>query len=351
VPLAAPPEGSGRWRIPSSTAIAIGVVVILLLYQVRTALLPFVLAAIPAYLCTPLLDRLAARTGVPRWLFAAIAWVLLASGGSLLGYFGVKALAEEWSLIGVNLQGNIARFVHDLMGGRQLPLPGGAADSAQIAAYAMGAASAWVRETSNAVQVAAWGFTGFFGFILVWVLLGYFLVEGRQIARGMLWVVPPAYRAFALEVWTRVDPMLRRYFIGVALVLLYTTVAAYAGLGLVLGLHHAFFLALLTGVLEVIPVIGPVAAAVIAGIAATQQAQGPWNILAYALYATALRVSIDQLFGPFVLGRAAHLPPVLIIFCFLSGGLLFGIVGVILAVPVALAVKVTLATLYGEPRA
>jgi predicted PurR-regulated permease PerM len=49
-----------------------------------------------------------------------------------------------------------------------------------------------------------------------------------------------------------------------------------------------------------------------------------------------------------VLGRAARLHPTVIIFCFLSGGLLFGIAGMILAVPVALTIKVTLATLYGE---
>jgi predicted PurR-regulated permease PerM len=72
-------------------------------------------------------------------------------------------------------------------------------------------------------------------------------------------------------------------------------------------------------------------------------------IIAYALYATALRISIDQLFGPLALGTAAQLHPVLVIFCFLSGALLFGIVGVIMAVPVALVVKTILALLYDEP--
>ena len=45
---------------------------------------------------------------------------------------------------------------------------------------------------------------------------------------------------------------------------------------------------------------------------------------------------------------AAHVHPVLIIFCFLAGGIILGIPGVILAVPVALVVKSTLATLYGD---
>ncbi len=72
------------------------------------------------------------------------------------------------------------------------------------------------------------------------------------------------------------------------------------------------------------------------------------SILAYTLYAIALRLSIDQIVGPIVLGRAAHVHPVLIIFCFFTGGIVFGIPGVILAVPVALLIRSTLATLYGD---
>ena len=70
--------------------------------------------------------------------------------------------------------------------------------------------------------------------------------------------------------------------------------------------------------------------------------------VSYFVYVTALRFSIDQVVGPLVLGKAGRVSPVLIIFCFLVGGALFGIVGVILAVPVALAIRIALATLYGD---
>jgi predicted PurR-regulated permease PerM len=131
-------------------------------------------------------------------------------------------------------------------------------------------------------------------------------------------------------------------------VVIYATVASYVGLGFFLGIQHAVLLALLTGVLETVPVIGPTSAAFIAGLVSLQTATGIMSIVNYALYATALRLSIDQLLGPVVLGTAAHVHPVLIIFCFLAGGIVFGIPGVILAVPVALLIKSTLATLYGD---
>jgi predicted PurR-regulated permease PerM len=136
----------------------------------------------------------------------------------------------------------------------------------------------------------------------------------------------------------------------VALVVAYAAAAAYLGLALVLRLQHAAVLALLTGLLEAVPVVGPLAAAVLGGLVAVRQAAGSWDIGAYVLYVIALRLSIDQLVGPIVLGKAASVRPVVIIFCFLVGGALFGVVGVILAVPFALAVRVTLSVLYDEPR-
>jgi predicted PurR-regulated permease PerM len=191
---------------------------------------------------------------------------------------------------------------------------------------------------------------GLFGFMLVWVLIAFFLLDTPALAAGVLWLVPPRRRAQVEHIWHQLDPLLRRYFIGVAAVVAYATVAAYLGLGLLLGLRHAVVLALLTGVLEIIPIVGPLAAAVMAGLVAVQQAANSSDIWAYAGYATALRLSIDQLVGPIVLGNAARVHPVVVIFCFLAGGTLFGIVGMILAVPTALLVKVTLSVLYREAR-
>ena len=89
---------------------------------------------------------------------------------------------------------------------------------------------------------------------------------------------------------------------------------------MILGINHAVFLALLTGILEIVPVIGPTSAAILAGLVSLRTATGIINIFEYAAYATLLRLSIDQIVGPVVLGRAAHVHPVLIIFCFLAGG-------------------------------
>src|SRR5262249_21151340 len=132
-------------------------------------------------------------------------------------------------------------------------------------------ASQLADAAANGLQGAV-AFGTMFGMILTLVLLFYFLSSGPGMARGLLQLVPPRQRALITRIWTVLDPVLNRYFVGVFLVVAYAAAAAYVGLGLVLGIPHAVPLALLTGFMEMIPVIGPAAAAVIAGLVAIHQA-------------------------------------------------------------------------------
>jgi predicted PurR-regulated permease PerM len=335
-------------RFSNLTTITVVVGLVVFLYFVREILLPFAVAAVVAFVATPLVDWLAARTRAPRWMYALGVLFVIMGLGALLGWLGAPPLIRELQRIAGNLQGTVTDFVRVLLGNRTLDLMGQRLDAAGIGALVAHQAQSWMQG-GRILEVAAIGAAGFFGGILTLVLLGYFLLDAHRIGRGLAWLIPPRYRPFTARVGRDLEPVLRRYFIGVGLVVLYASTAAYIGLGVFLKLQHAVFLALITGLLELIPFVGPAASAVIAGLVAVQQASSAWSIIAYIIYATALRISIDQFFGPLVLGRAAYVPPVLVMFCFLSGGLLFGIVGVVLSVPVALSIKVLLGIIYQDP--
>lgn len=330
---------------PSITAIIIGVVVAVFLYFIRDILLPFVLAGILAYICTPVVDWLTARTRWPRPLFAIAVLLMLMAFAALFTYLGVPVLLREVTRLSNDLQGSIETLIKQLIGDGTVQLLSQPINAAKIANYAADGLRSWLSQ-GHMFTIAAFGFAGVFAFILTWVLLGYFLIGGPALSDSLFWLIPPNHRPFAHRVWSDLHQVLWRYFVGVALVVLYASIVAYIGLGLILGIRHAVFLAILTGVLEIIPVAGPLASAVIAGLVAVREAAGAWNIIAYIVYAVALRISIDEFFGPIVLGRAAHVPPALVIFCFLAGGILFGVVGVIMAIPVALAIKAILYELY-----
>ncbi|HZD90067.1 MAG TPA: AI-2E family transporter [Pseudolabrys sp.] len=348
VPPPSQPRGSRNELRASLTAVGIIVTLTIFFYLVRQVLLPFVIAGILAYVFTPLVDWLHNRYRWPRWVFAVGVLLTLMVIAATVSYLAWPAVYGEFSRLGTNLHGTIQRFIAQFIGNKNFSMFGETLNANVIADRVIQGIHQWFSQSGAIIHVAALSFAGMFGFILAWVLTGYFLVDAVRIREGLFWLVPPHHRPFIRRVWGSLNPVLRRYFIGVGCIVIYASSAAYLGLGLVLQLKHAVFLAILTGFLEVIPVIGPAASAVIAGLVAVEEAKSSWGIIAYVIYATLLRISIDEFFGPIVLGRAAHIRPVMVIFCFLSGGILFGIVGIVLAIPVALTVKVTLNELYKE---
>jgi predicted PurR-regulated permease PerM len=321
------------------------------LYFIKLILLPFILPAVLAYICTPAVDRLAQRTHWPRMLFAVLFFLaILAVAGAFAVFAGERIVAQAQSLAR-DMPGILQKFVGEAVDNHSIQVLGYTVDAHQIVQWVLDRIREWIGQTGVLPLLAGYSIATLMGAFMSVVLLFYFLTSGENIARGLVWIAPPHRRPLVRRIWARLDPVLMRYFVGMIVVVVYATAASYVGLGFFLGIHHAILLALLTGILETVPVIGPTSAAIIAGLVSLQTATGFMSIIDYALYATALRLSIDQLIGPIVLGTAAHVHPVLIIFCFLAGGIVFGIPGVILAVPVALLIKSTLATLYGDSSA
>src|SRR6202167_4109670 len=330
-------------------AIIVGAVILaVFLCFIKLILLPFVLAAIVAYICTPLLDWAARRTKWPRILFAVGLFLVLVGVTGVMIAFAAKRLIAESTEIAAGLQGMLENFVRQAEGEEPVSLFGLSMNTHDLVQNVLVRIRAWISQTDQIEFLVGYSFGAFMGAFLAVVLLFYFLADGKRVTSELFWIVPPHRRPLVARIWARLDPVLMRYFIGVIAVVAYATVAAYIGLGVILGIKQAVFLALLTGILEIVPFIGPTSAAVIAGLASLRTASGFTNIVEYAAYATLLRLSIDQIVGPVVLGRAARVHPVLIIFCFLAGGIVLGIPGIILAVPIALLVKSALATIYGD---
>ncbi|MGJ0506287.1 MAG: AI-2E family transporter [Methylocystis sp.] len=334
--------------IPEAAAVAVLLALLVIVPEVRWALLPFVLAVLLAYLCTPLVDKIAAHFRLSRLIAVISVYASLLAMLAVVALFGVPPLVHELKRLISDMQSVLRTLAQGLVDDHAVTILGKSMDPQQMADAATSGIRDWLGATGRITEFAAMSFATLFGGILVLVLLFYMLAQGPEIVRGVLWLIPRDKRAAIERVWILLDPLLWRYVIGVLIVVAYATVAAYVGLGFVLGLKHAFFLALLTGLLEMIPVIGPGSSALIGGLVAIHNAAGILPVISYAAYVIVLRLSIDQILGPLVLGKAAALSPVTIIFCFLLGGALFGIAGVILAVPVAIAIKTSIGVLRDE---
>jgi predicted PurR-regulated permease PerM len=332
----------GGWPIAAALA-----VVAIILYEVRYALLPFVFAAAIGFVTDPLIVAVQRRSGLRRWLVAALLYVVLLAVVGLLGYaIGVNAAHDLVQLI-EQMPAILRKFIEQATGANGIVLFGTTYTTDDI----VNAITERFHDVMALGLVArAGGLTigALFGLALTIVLTPYFMISGPRLAAGAIWLIPPERRHSVRELLPKIVPILRRYLIGIVLVVVYASTIAWIGFGPVFHLSNAILLAITVGVLELVPVIGPLSSATLVGIVALQQASLQAAILLVAVV-VALRLSIDNLVGPLVLGSATRLHPVVVIAGFTCGAMLFGVVGLLLAVPIAVCIKITLEHYYAEP--
>jgi predicted PurR-regulated permease PerM len=149
-------------------------------------------------------------------------------------------------------------------------------------------------------------------------------------------------------VWTKIvrdlNFLLSRYVRALALL----SLAALVVYGVVLSLLGAPFALLLAGVaglLEVIPVFGPLAAGIaILTVALFNGYPHVWWLLAFVV---GYRIFQDYVLNPYLMSEGVHVPPILVVFGILAGDELAGVAGIFLSIPVLAAARI----IYGRIRA
>lgn len=348
-PLRDAPPVTQRRPPANKWAIALAVAVSLVfLYIVRLAVLPFLIAAAIGFAASPAIRWLTGRTPIGRGLAALLVYlaVMALLGGAF--YIAFAALAGEVGHVLHDLPSLITRFLRELLGGDQIELFGQKLQATAIAAEATQDLVAALGQPERWLLFGLYAFGAVTGLTLLIVLIYFFLSGGPDLAQGALWLVPPEYRDEAAEVAGKIAPMLRRYLIGLFAIFVFASIATWLFIAFVLHLPFAVLLGIVTGALELVPVLGPAVSATLIGLLSLEQ-HGMWSLVAFAIYVTAFRLAIDRLLGPLVLGAAVSLHPVVIMFAMLAGGLVLGIIGVILAVPVAASVKIVLEHYYAQP--
>ena len=332
----------GGWAITAVLAI-----IAVLLYEIRIALLPFVFAVAVAFVTDPLIRTVQRRLRSPRWPVAATLYIIIVAVLGGAGYWiGTTAAADLMNVV-AHAPEILHHFLDEIVGSKGVTLLN-QTYTPDILVQDLVAALKGMVGLGVVGQAAGFGLSVIFGTFLTLVLMPYFMISAPRLAAGSIWLLPPERRSSVEDLLPRIVPVLRRYLIGLCIVVLYTATAAWIGFGPAFHLPHAVLLAITVGVLELIPVIGPFASASIVGLTAVQQ-NGIWAAAFLFGFAIALRLSIDNLVGPIVLGEAARLHPVVVIISFVCGAILFGVVGLLIAVPVVVCIKTTLEHYYAEP--
>lgn len=326
-------------RILSTVCIFIAVAAFL--YGIRDTLVLFLFAIFFGYLLDPLVTRIqnSPLARHSRGLAIAETYIVLGCGLALLTFFFGPQLAKDTR----SLLQSLPNLLENVTSGKIV--------------WQLGSKHGWSYETqlhieqlisSHRQEILNW--IGQLGaeaahflanalwFVLVPILAVFFLTDGRHFAQKLIDTFDRRdQRRLLREVIDDLDGMLAR-FIFSQILMGGCAIVAYSSFLLLVRFPYALALGVGGGILEFIPVVGPlVAAGIILGVGFLTGFSPLWAVL---LFLGAWRLCADYAISPHIYGRGLKMHPLAAIAAVLMGGELGGILGVYLAIPIAAAIRV-----------
>jgi len=346
-PAAPAPERIGiNWSDQSVRLLALAVAVAVVLWLARDILGPFVVAGVLAYAFSPVVSAVHSRTHMPRAAVIGIGYLLLFGAVAILVAFAAEKAGSELRDLSSNGRDIISSALHQLFG-NSLTIAGNTISIDDLAIEIRRVLAGLVNSPSNAFQMAERAVDIGLQAVLCLIVTFYLLLDGHRFGQFALRFLDPSQRAETLRIAHRIHVVLGRWLRGQLLLIVLVSAVIYVVLGPILHIPYALALGILSGVLEIIPLVGPLIAASIAGTVTFATHGTDTTIVVLVVYLVVRQVE-DQVVMPLVIGRAVHLHPVITIFAVLVGLSTWGVLGGLLGVPVAAALNVTLHELYPE---
>lgn len=164
----------------------------------------------------------------------------------------------------------------------------------------------------------------------------YFIVEENFIRNFLMKFFKKEQAERVALIFDKTERRMGTWFRGELVLMVVIGVVTYIGL-LVIGVRHALSLAVIAGLLEVFPVIGPIISAVPAFIFAVNQSYF-LGISTLALY-TIIQQLENNLIVPWVMKQAIGLNKILILIVLIAGGKLAGVLGLFIAIPLTITIQ------------
>jgi len=201
-----------------------------------------------------------------------------------------------------------------------------------------------LKNIASSVFLGLFSFLGgFVSAMLIIVISFYLAIEENGIERFVKAIVPPKLRLRILKIIGKIQLKLGRWFIGQLSLGFIVGAMSLAGLYL-LGVPYALVLAIIAGIFELIPYLGPALSAIPAIIIALTVSP-TLAILTLVLYFLIQQFE-NYLIVPKVMEKSVNLHPVVTIIAVIVGGKLAGITGAILAIPIATIASIILEDFY-----
>lgn len=211
--------------------------------------------------------------------------------------------------------------------------------------------NAMIAQTEDQVQQQAWTMTqstavGLGQAVLLFTMAFYWLTSREQTLSLLLLLSPKSRRQRVHAIWNDIEFRLGAYVRGTGILMVIIGLASYLGL-LALGVPYAPALALIAGITEAIPIVGPLIGAVPAVIVGFTVS--PVTGVLVALLYGVIQVLENNVLVPRIMSSNVGLNPLVIIIAIVAGSTLNGVVGAILAIPLAGALQVLAQHIWVAP--
>ena len=309
---------------------------------------PFILAGIFAYALNPVVlfftrHRLT-RTQSVAGLFLLIIVLLVLLSMSIFPRLGNEArhLGEQLPQYSRQWYNALSTWYQARLASYSF-LPDSLSQITEYFGLEMNSVTDWLMESVQRVVV---GFSALVSslvtMITVPVLTFYFLKDADSIAAFVQKMVPPISRPWVYPLARQLDEVLGGFIRGQLIVAMIVGILSGAAL-LILGIDFAVILGILAGITNIIPYLGPFIGAIPAVFIAllTSPLRTLWVIVAFVV----IQQVESSLISPKIVGERVGLHPSLVILSLLVGGALLGLVGLIIAVPLAGMIRVLMKTI------
>lgn len=338
-----------RWLVVVWTLVGIGLlgwgVFHLFREPISFLLAPIMLAMILVYLFAPAVDRLA-RLGLPRIVAAAATFLLALTGLVVLGWALVPLLTRQFAAlleglpeILVSVRQTMERGLDPFGLSGLVPAPSDGQDPGEwVASLVEGNGDQVVGLLGTVRALVGSLVSGVLGVVLAPVLAFYLLADLPRVTAGIQRLVPPDRRGELIDVGRRILSTVGAYFRGQVVVATFVGVATAIGLA-ILGLPFWAIIGAATGVFNLVPFIGPTIGAIIGVVVALTVGTGPTQAVIVVVIMVVVQQIDNHVITPAVLSRTVHVHPVTIIVSLIFAASMFGIVGMLVAIPTVATLK------------
>jgi predicted PurR-regulated permease PerM len=337
---------AARWGIVAWASIGILVLGVFffryVVYPIRIIFPPLVVALIGVYLLNPIVSAME-RRGMARIWGALVTYLV---GVAILGTaltFTVPLVAEqvqEFARSAPRLIDQVSSGFGDLASRFNIDVSGTGAGGGEVVVDFFGRILSLTRGLLDLALV----------FLIGPIIAFYLLVDLPKMKRGTRALIPARRRAEFESILDRIGKAIGGFFRGQLLVSLFVGIASAIGLYIV-GLPFWAVVGLVTGLFNLIPLIGPFIGGIVAlAIAFTTESSGGlltlepgWPLaLGSAVVLLIVQQVDNHVLSPNIVARTVRLHPVTVMLGLLAGGTLLGLWGVLLAVPVLATAKILL---------